>query len=142
MLKLKGCHLGIPWQSSGQDSALSLRGPDLIPGWGTKIPQAMQCGFKKKKKERKKKKNGCHLPSYICTFLEPQYPSFPLSSATNNPNINCSFGDNNESLKFIKLFPGFRHRLLFYLLLRASHKIRVTITPILWMRKLRLSELK
>ena len=45
--------MGIPWPSIGQDSALSLPVPGSIPGWGTKILQAMQCDLKKKKKERK-----------------------------------------------------------------------------------------
>ena len=29
--------------------------PGLIPGWGTKIPQATRCGQKKKKRERQRK---------------------------------------------------------------------------------------
>ena len=37
--------LGIPWWSSGQDSALPQQGIwGLIPGRGTKILQAAQCG--------------------------------------------------------------------------------------------------
>ena len=32
--------LGISWWSSGKDAALSLPGPGLISGWGTKIQQA------------------------------------------------------------------------------------------------------
>ena len=33
--------LGIPWWSIGWESVLSTaKGPDLIPGWGTKIPEA------------------------------------------------------------------------------------------------------
>ena len=41
--------LGIPWWSSGLDSALLLQGSlGLIPGWGTKIPRAKVCGQKKK----------------------------------------------------------------------------------------------
>ena len=36
----------IQWLESG---AFSACGPVLIPGWGTEIPQAVQCGeFKKK----------------------------------------------------------------------------------------------
>lgn len=35
---------GTPWQFSAQNPALQLRGgPGPIPGWGTKIPQAMRC---------------------------------------------------------------------------------------------------
>ena len=39
---------GIPWWSSGYNSVLSLPGPGSIPGWGTKILQAAQRGWKKK----------------------------------------------------------------------------------------------
>ena len=39
----------------GQDSGLLPQwGMGLIPGQGTRIPQAVWCGQKKKKKERKK----------------------------------------------------------------------------------------
>ena len=39
--------LGIPWQSSGQDSRVfTPKGVGSIPGWGTKIPKAAQCGQK------------------------------------------------------------------------------------------------
>ena len=31
--------------------AFTAEGPGSIQGWGTKIPQAMQCGQKKKKRE-------------------------------------------------------------------------------------------
>ena len=35
---------GIPWQFSTQNPALPLQGgPGPIPGWGTKIPQAVRC---------------------------------------------------------------------------------------------------
>ena len=37
-------------------------GTDSIPGWGTKIPQAMECG--QKKKERKKERNRFFRVSY------------------------------------------------------------------------------
>ena len=41
--------LGIPWQSSGLGlGAFTARGPGSIPGWGTKIPQAVRHGQKKK----------------------------------------------------------------------------------------------
>ena len=36
--------------------AFTAEGLGSIPGRGTKIPQAVQCGQKKKKKERKRKK--------------------------------------------------------------------------------------
>lgn len=41
---------------------------------------------------------------------------------------------------YLKFFLSF-HRVLVYLPLMASHKFGITMTPILWMRKLRLSEL-
>ena len=48
---------GIPWQSSGQDSALSLpRTQDSIPGQGTKIPVSGTVKAKKKKKRKKERK--------------------------------------------------------------------------------------
>ena len=41
---------GLPWQSCGWDWALSLPvAPGSIPGWGTKILQAVWCSQKKKK---------------------------------------------------------------------------------------------
>ena len=33
-----------PWPSSGLASAFIAESLDLTPGWGTKIPQAVQCG--------------------------------------------------------------------------------------------------
>ena len=36
----------VQWLGLG---ALTPRGPGLVPGWGTNIPQAGQCGQKKKK---------------------------------------------------------------------------------------------
>lgn len=44
---------GIPWQSSGQDSAFSLPWPSSIHGQGTK--QAVQCSQKKKATTKKQK---------------------------------------------------------------------------------------
>ena len=32
---------GIPWQTSGLDSALTAKGLDSIPGLGTKVPQVV-----------------------------------------------------------------------------------------------------
>ena len=44
--------MGIPWWSSGWLglSAFTAVGPGSIPGWGTKILQALWRGQKKKKK--------------------------------------------------------------------------------------------
>ena len=44
------CWRELPWQSSGQDSTLPPQGAvdlSLIPGWGTKIPHAVQCNKNK-----------------------------------------------------------------------------------------------
>lgn len=41
----------------------------------------------------------------------------------------------------MKFFLGFSHRVLVYLPLAASHKFGITMTPILWMKKWRFSEL-
>ena len=49
----KNVQLGLPWWSSGEDSALPMGvgvGVSSIPGQGTKIPDASQPGKKKKKK--------------------------------------------------------------------------------------------
>ena len=35
--------MGPPWWSSDQDSALLMWGLESGPGWGTKLPHAMQC---------------------------------------------------------------------------------------------------
>ena len=35
--------------------AFTAKGLGSIPGWGTKAPQAVQCGKKKKKKNRRKR---------------------------------------------------------------------------------------
>ena len=53
MLQSLHCHgnsLAIQWLGL---RAFTAEGPGSIPGWGTKIPQATQCGqkFKKQKKE-------------------------------------------------------------------------------------------
>ena len=40
---------GLPWWSSGYDSASNAQGTGLISGWGTKILHAMWLGQKKKK---------------------------------------------------------------------------------------------
>lgn len=40
---------GIPWRSSGYDSAFTAKGSGSVPGWGTKIPQDA-CQILKKKK--------------------------------------------------------------------------------------------
>lgn len=37
----------IPWWSSDLDPAVTAEHPDSTPGWGIKIPQAIQCGQKK-----------------------------------------------------------------------------------------------
>ena len=37
----------IPQQPSGEDCTFIVEGPGLIPDWGTKIPQAAQCGQNK-----------------------------------------------------------------------------------------------
>lgn len=76
--------------------------------------------------------------SYMDLHISGASLSLPLSSATNNSSINYNVGDNNKSLELNKLFLCFRHRLLFYLLFTASHKIGVTVAPILHMRKPRL----
>jgi len=35
---------GLPWWSSGYNAMLPMQGDTgSIPGWGTKIPHAMQC---------------------------------------------------------------------------------------------------
>ena len=50
----KNVQLGLPWWSSGEDSALPMGvgvGVSSIPGQGTKIPDASQPGKKKKKKD-------------------------------------------------------------------------------------------
>ena len=39
---------GIPWWSSGKDCDPTAKGLHLIPGQGTKIPEAMQCTQKTK----------------------------------------------------------------------------------------------
>ena len=49
--------MGIPQQSSGWDVVLSLPAPGSIPGWKTKIPQAVQHGQKKKAFMNHKEKN-------------------------------------------------------------------------------------
>ena len=41
---------GIPWWSSGQDSALHCHGLGSMPGWGTMILQAAHHGQKEKRK--------------------------------------------------------------------------------------------
>ena len=47
---LKNQEQGIPWQSSGQDSALSLPEPSSILGQGTQIPRASKCSQKQQQK--------------------------------------------------------------------------------------------
>ena len=42
--------LGIPWRSSGYDSAFTAKGSGSVPGWGTKIPYDAHQILKKKKK--------------------------------------------------------------------------------------------
>ena len=58
---------GIPWQSIGWNSALSLMRMSLIPGQGTKIPQATRCGSPQKRKKKYmtcSKSNKIHAKPY------------------------------------------------------------------------------
>lgn len=84
---------------------------------------------------------GCYLTKviWICTCLEPQYLRFLLSSTTNTCNNNCSVG-TNKSYNILS-FSWVSGRVLVYLPLTASHKFGITVTPILWMKKWRFSEL-
>ena len=47
---LKTSEQGVPWRSTGQDSAFTAKGLGSIPGEGTKILQATWCGQKINKK--------------------------------------------------------------------------------------------
>ena len=40
------------------------RGMGVIPGWGTKIPHAVQCGREKKRKKTSKTKNFPGIPKW------------------------------------------------------------------------------
>ena len=76
LCKIKRSASGLPWWSSGQDSALSLWALGSIPGWGNKIPHARHCSQKQKGQPRssvsqlltlwwlllKKKKISCEIP--------------------------------------------------------------------------------
>ena len=59
--------------------ALTAEGPGSIPGWGTKIPQASQCGEKIKKKKKKKSQKvhtvWFHLHNFFPLFT---YKSFEI----------------------------------------------------------------
>ena len=41
--------MGIPWWLIAQESTLTIKGPGSVPGWRTKIVQALQHGKKKKR---------------------------------------------------------------------------------------------
>ena len=48
----KYLNYGLPWQSSGQNSAFTAEGLGSIPGWGTEIPQATWHGQKKNSRQK------------------------------------------------------------------------------------------
>ena len=56
----------VPWWSRGQDSAVTAEGS--IPGWGTKLPQALRCHQKKKKK----RENRFLFVLFFTHFLQSQ----------------------------------------------------------------------
>ena len=68
--------VGIPWQSSGQDSMLALQGAQgLIPGGGTKIPQALRCGQKTNKQTKNIKRMGdldCNIDASTGWLYDPR----------------------------------------------------------------------
>ena len=51
---------GIPWWSRGQDSMHPVPGPDSVPGWGTKILQAIGWPKREKKSSITRKKYVSH----------------------------------------------------------------------------------
>ena len=59
----------LPW-SSGKDSTAPVQGESsagctsLIPGQGTKVPQAMRCSIKTKKKRKKREGGNSRLDNY------------------------------------------------------------------------------
>ena len=90
---VSGSHAwGLPWRSNGQESHTSTAGgTGSIPGWGTKIPHAVQRGQEKKKKKSHLyllflRTPKIHLASFLSSGLAVLllyfscHPSFILNS--------------------------------------------------------------
>ena len=83
------------------------RGPDgfnSVPGWGTKIPQAVQSGQEKKKKENNNNnknpiQNGSTLGSVLTKAVHV---------VINTPNFFLSF-DGKQKIEFIRISTGHKY---------------------------------
>ena len=63
--------LGIPWRSSGQDSAFSLQGPGLDPWSGKQAPASRAAQPKKKKKDKEQTNNDDNNNLLLSAYCAP-----------------------------------------------------------------------